>query len=200
VNSDLPGATAPGGGLVVSAKLTDSRQGTMEAEPTGTGDDRAVLLTVRFSQDTALLRVRLQLLGSKRGPLERYDDVLTGNAGAKAGEEKRIRVPLRTWPSGRYRIEVQPCTTGRNCGGEMTFVSNCRGPRGCRIAGGTTLCDQSIADIGDACTGDGAACSLDGLNLLVCRDGRCTLKSACTAGCEASSRKRLSCHGEGVTP
>lgn len=87
------------------------------------------------------------------------------------------------------------------CDGQgRTFVSKCRGPRGCRVKDDAVLCDQSIAEIGDACTGDSAACALDGLNLLVCRDGRFTLKSACTAGCEADTRKRLSCHGVGVTP
>ncbi|APR87229.1 hypothetical protein A7982_12578 [Minicystis rosea] len=82
----------------------------------------------------------------------------------------------------------------------MKLVSLCRGSRGCQSEDGTVSCDQSIAEIGDACTGDGAACALDGINLLVCSGGRFTLKSACTAGCAVDTRKRLSCHGVGVMP
>ncbi|MFO0758141.1 MAG: hypothetical protein U0359_16720 [Byssovorax sp.] len=85
-------------------------------------------------------------------------------------------------------------------GGQMTFVSRCRGPRGCRIDAAMIHCDQTIAEIGDACTGTGAACALDGLNLLECRGGRFTLRSACTGGCEAGGRKRISCYGEGLPP
>jgi hypothetical protein len=74
----------------------------------------------------------------------------------------------------------------------------CRGPRHCEVDERGTQCDQSVAEIGDPCT-DGATCSLDGLNLLICRDGRLTLKSACTTGCEIH-RKRVECHGTDIAP
>jgi len=121
------------------------------------------------------------------------------SSGARLG-----RLGVGAASGGRCEAEFA-CSPDRTmalrCDGDaMALFSRCRGPRGCRVGENGVLCDQSIAEIGDACTGDGAACALDGLNLLVCRGGRFTLKSACTAGCEAESRRRVSCHGEAVTP
>ncbi len=112
--TDLPVVT-PQGGLLVQARLTDSRQGTAEGEPFGLGEDRVLLLKVKFTNDAALLRVRLTLLGGKLGPLEYYDSDLTRKGGVKAAEEKLIRVPLRGRPTGKYHIEVQPCSAEKDC-------------------------------------------------------------------------------------
>ncbi len=80
----------------------------------------------------------------------------------------------------------------------MVVHDLCRGAHHCEADERGARCDRSIADIGDACEG-GAACSLDGLNMLVCHDGHLTLKSACTAGCEIH-RKRVECHGTDIGP
>jgi hypothetical protein len=87
------------------------------------------------------------------------------------------------------------------CDGEKMVVQGlCRGPHGCEIDTRGARCDQSVAEIGDPCEGDGAACSVDGFNMVVCRSGRWTLKSACTSGCEVSRRmKTVSCYGQDVS-
>ncbi len=101
------------------------------------------------------------------------------------------------------------CVAGFACSGDhMTFLrceegtmvvqGLCRGAHHCQVQEGLVRCDQSIADIGDACDGSGAACSLDGINLLECRNGRRTLKSACTGGCEVH-RKSVQCVGTDIT-
>lgn len=88
------------------------------------------------------------------------------------------------------------------CDGEKLVEHGlCRGPRHCQSGERGVRCDQTIAEMGDACDGDDAACSLDGINLLVCRDRRRMLKSACTTGCEVQRRMGLvTCHGTDITP
>lgn len=81
----------------------------------------------------------------------------------------------------------------------MVVQGLCRGAHHCQDQEGMVRCDQSIADIGDACDSRGAACSLDGINLLECRNGRRTLRSACTGGCEVQ-RKRVQCVGTDLPP
>jgi hypothetical protein len=84
-------------------------------------------------------------------------------------------------------------------GGRMVVHGLCRGERHCEAGERVARCDQSIAEMGDACD-DGASCSVDGLNMLVCRDGRRVLKSACTTGCEVQRKmKTLSCYGTGIS-
>jgi hypothetical protein len=54
-------------------------------------------------------------------------------------------------------------------GGQYRLVS-CHGPKGCTGESGYALCDQSVAELGDACKDDGKkACAADGKSVLVCR-------------------------------
>lgn len=111
-----------------------------------------------------------------------------------------------------YATAGDACTTGFACsidatlslrceGGMMVVHGLCRGPKHCRANERGVRCDQTVAEIDDACDGDDAACSVDGINLLVCRDGRRKLKSACTTGCEVQRKMGLvMCVGTGVTP
>jgi hypothetical protein len=71
---------------------------------------------------------------------------------------------------------------------ERSLAVACRGPLGCEPEGffdgkGTldrAFCDQSVADVGEACVAEGAgACSSDGRALLACRSGKFAQVSAC---------------------
>jgi hypothetical protein len=115
-----------------------------------------------------------------------------------------------TTPTGGATISVaeagDPCGATVACSadgtsflrceaGRMVVQGVCRGQRRCEANGRVARCDQSIAELGDTCDG-GASCSLDGLNMLACRDGRRVLKSACTTGCEVQRKmKAVSCYG-----
>ncbi len=64
----------------------------------------------------------------------------------------------------------------------------CRGPRGCELVGKQANCDQSVAEVGEACKKAGAsACSVDNSRVLTCRDGsmvelyRCRGENQCSS-------------------
>ena len=72
-------------------------------------------------------------------------------------------------------------------GGKFAPKWACRGPLGCRDTGGGQLsCDYSIAEIGDACGSEGAACTADRKQMLECKDGKFSLRSHCRGpeGCK----------------
>jgi len=73
--------------------------------------------------------------------------------------------------------------------GKLVVAGKCRGPRGCKSLDGLIACDVSLAELGDACTLDATACSVDGTKLLACREGKFQLEKACSAGnpCAISS-------------
>ncbi len=71
----------------------------------------------------------------------------------------------------------------------------CRGPRGCETVVGQPNCDQSVADVGDACKLPNAkSCSTDKQSVLVCREGRLEPLYSCRgqAGCSSAAGK-LAC-------
>ena len=57
----------------------------------------------------------------------------------------------------------------------------CRGPGGCKEAVKVD-CDESAAEIGDACSGGGYKCSVDHKSLLQCKDGKAVLDEKCPEG------------------
>jgi hypothetical protein len=59
------------------------------------------------------------------------------------------------------------CRTGK-------YVAvTCGGPNGCERQGNRSLCDRSVAPLGDDCDSDGIkACSRDSTQVLSCRDGK----------------------------
>jgi hypothetical protein len=77
-----------------------------------------------------------------------------------------------------------------------TFVTvPCRGPNGCEMVGEQPRCDQSVAELGEACNPAGAkACSPDEARVLACADGRMTDLYRCRGDgkCRASGGK-LAC-------
>lgn len=76
------------------------------------------------------------------------------------------------------------------CRGGKYWVEHCRGGEGCHRAG-TLRCDQSKAVEGDACATKSNACSVDGLKVLTCKDGRFVATASCKgeAGCAVVDRK-----------
>ena len=75
--------------------------------------------------------------------------------------------------------------------------SSCRGPSGCKIAGGKARCDDRQADVGDVCKTEGNfACAFDGKSLLACRDQKFRLDRACKRSCtfsEAGDKTSFDC-------
>jgi hypothetical protein len=81
------------------------------------------------------------------------------------------------------------------CHGRKFETVPCRGPRGCEMLGEQANCDQSIAEVGEACKKPEAkACSADKTQVLACVDGRMTARYFCRgAGQCSSSGGKLAC-------
>lgn len=60
-------------------------------------------------------------------------------------------------------------------------IRPCRGPKACKELGKVD-CDESMAQLGDACSGAGYKCSVDGKSLLQCKDGKAALDEKCPEG------------------
>jgi hypothetical protein len=74
----------------------------------------------------------------------------------------------------------------------FTALNSCRGPKSCRVFDEpeahklTFLCDDSVANVGDACDENTEeACTLDKKSLLVCTNYKFTMSKACpgASGC-----------------
>lgn len=80
----------------------------------------------------------------------------------------------------------------RCTGRAWATAQKCLGARGCAVEGKSVTCDNSLAEVGDAC-GDAEdfACSLDGKAALACRDGKFVHANACKgpSGCRVSGEK-----------
>lgn len=80
-------------------------------------------------------------------------------------------------------------------GNKLLVTSSCGGPRGCYASGARELsCDTSKANPGDLCSGEDASCSMDGKEMLRCRNSKFISDAPCrgSAGCRESSGK-ISC-------
>jgi hypothetical protein len=87
------------------------------------------------------------------------------------------------------------CTTDRSLvmkcvANKMTPLNTCRGPKQCRIVSVAKqdrvefLCDDSIAQDGDACDTNGEeACSMDRKGMLVCKGNKFGSQKPCAGGC-----------------
>jgi hypothetical protein len=81
-------------------------------------------------------------------------------------------------------------------GGAFVLDSLCRGPKGCswetKNAVTNFACDTSVAEVGDACDGDGYACSPDNKGQVHCEDKKFALVNTCKGpkGCKADEAKR----------
>ena len=67
----------------------------------------------------------------------------------------------------------------RCSGGRFVKRSDCRGPGGCAHVGNSVGCDASIGEPGEACEGQGAACTVDGQKKVGCRGGHLVVTAAC---------------------
>ncbi len=65
------------------------------------------------------------------------------------------------------------------CRGGTWALDNCLGAGGCTAVATAIKCDQSVAAVGDHCTGTGAACSVDSKQFLKCDGTKMTLDADC---------------------
>jgi hypothetical protein len=98
--------------------------------------------------------------------------------------------PCRT--PGDYACTGDRGSVLRCDSGKMSVLNTCRGPKACSIVNHATenkvefVCDDSIANDGDACDTNGEeACSMDKKSILVCSSNKFGKPKACTgpAGC-----------------
>jgi hypothetical protein len=87
--------------------------------------------------------------------------------------------------------EGDTCTSGGACsldgdrllacvGGKLVLKAHCKGPGRCSAQGGGLACDASRGEIGDACaTPGGAACGVDGRQMLLCQGDALALHAIC---------------------
>ena len=79
-----------------------------------------------------------------------------------------------------------------SCRGGRYVAVPCRGPNGCQNEGTRSLCDQSMATLGDDCGTEGTkACSVDGREVLACKQGKMGPLVLCrgSRGCSAVGGK-----------
>lgn len=67
----------------------------------------------------------------------------------------------------------------RCVGSTIQVLAECGGPNQCRIANGQVLCDETVAQAGDLCTGDDVACSRDRTQGLRCANNHFQLMAEC---------------------
>ena len=81
------------------------------------------------------------------------------------------------------------------CHGRKFERVPCRGPKGCETVAGQPNCDQSVAELGEACKKPNAkACSTDKAQVLSCSNGRMTAQYACRGEGQCSSAAgKLAC-------
>jgi hypothetical protein len=81
------------------------------------------------------------------------------------------------------------------CHGRKYETVPCRGPRGCEMVVGQPNCDQSVAELGEACKKQNAkACSADKTRVLSCAEGRMKELYACRGEGQCSSAAgKLAC-------
>jgi hypothetical protein len=81
------------------------------------------------------------------------------------------------------------------CHGRRFERVSCRGPRGCEMVSAQASCDQSVAEVGEACKKENAkACSADKTQVLSCQGGRMAAQYLCRGEghCNSESGK-LAC-------
>jgi hypothetical protein len=81
------------------------------------------------------------------------------------------------------------------CHGRKYETVPCRGPKGCETLGAQASCDQSVAEVGEACKKQHAkACSVDHGRVLSCDDGRMLEQYFCRGeGRCSSAGGKLAC-------
>ena len=87
-------------------------------------------------------------------------------------------------PGGKSQVV---CRSGKYA------IEPCRGPDACTEDANSVTCDVSVAELGETCHGMKAgsdnACSVDGKNLLTCKDNKVVLAHPCggAEGCKVES-------------
>ncbi len=85
-------------------------------------------------------------------------------------------------------------------GGKFEASTLCRGPKGCAVAPGAIQCDDTVAEVGDACekkaNEDHFACSLDAKSVLKCD----AAKFVVVEKCRAKDTCKITTEGTGCGP
>jgi hypothetical protein len=71
--------------------------------------------------------------------------------------------------------------------GKFVTQSFCRGAKGCKDEGDHLSCDGSLAEVGDPCDPEDAACQVDGKAFLECKGGNYGVERACRCVVEGDS-------------
>lgn len=84
---------------------------------------------------------------------------------------------------------------------KLVVAEKCGGHSGCSGKGDYLECDQTVAAVGDRCSGDGKACAHDKRSELECNDSRFVLASTCSGprGCTATGG-RVHCDDSFAAP
>ncbi len=74
------------------------------------------------------------------------------------------------------------------CVDSKWMALECRGPNACRVTGSSVDCDQSLANLNDACDEEGNyACTVDKKASLKCVGKKWTMDEQCPNSCSVSS-------------
>lgn len=85
------------------------------------------------------------------------------------------------------------------CIDKKLVLATCKGAAACNDEGHSLVCDNTMADVGDGCSPEGArACSSDGKKELRCRAGSFQVEWGCRDGCalDASNNPKCAPTGE----
>lgn len=101
---------------------------------------------------------------------------------------------------GKCKVSKELCVDMNNallCKDSVYVKVPCRGPKACIKESTQTACDQSVAAVGDRCTADyePLACSENGKQSLVCRNGAYIVLSECRGekGCTPAPGAKVTC-------
>ncbi len=92
-------------------------------------------------------------------------------------------------PGGKCENEGEAECKGHDvaltCHSGTWMEVHCRGPKACNQSGAVVSCDESLAQIGDACNQEkNMACAADKKSTLTCAGGKWVAGDACPKGCE----------------
>jgi hypothetical protein len=143
------------------------------------------------------------------------DETCKGPTGCKLDATQRISCDndIADVNDPCHFIGDYACTTDRSLvlkceGNKMVPLNTCRGPKQCKIVQAAKgdrvefLCDDSVAQEGDACDTNGEeACTMDRKGLFVCKGNKFGSQKACVGGCLYDEKAdRYACEDPPASP
>lgn len=137
-----------------------------------------------------------------RGPAACAKNGSEGTCDQSVAEDKDVCNLVNDYVCSGDKKTMLECTKNH-----WGFVQSCLGDRGCVMESKKVTCDNSIANVGDACREeDDYACSPDKKNALVCRGRKFTVasnckgKSACRVTGDKAAGFKVECDDSIATP